>query len=127
MFANCSAGGIDISGSDVCKTPPLCIPIPYPNLAFGVMAIPNVPNILYCGGPVHNLATIIPVTFCDEPGACGGVVSGTVKGPSWHITCKPNFLVGGAPITRLTSINTPNTANTVGVRLVPSQLKILVI
>lgn len=127
MFANCQAGGIDLSPADICKTPPLGIPIPYPNTANGSEAIPNVPHIIYVGGPVHNLNTLIPVTHNDEAGSMGGVASGMVAGPSRHVTGANKIIVRGAPITRMTSINLPNGQNTAGVRLSPSQTKILIL
>ena len=127
MFANCQAGGMDLAPADVCKTPPLGIPIPYPNQANGPEAIPNIPNIIYVGGPVHNLNTIIPVSHNDEPGSMGGVASGTVAAFSKHITGANKVIIQGAPITRMTSVNQTNANNTVGSRITPSQTKILIL
>ncbi|WP_211470867.1 DUF4150 domain-containing protein [Collimonas humicola] len=127
MFANCQAGGMDISAADVCKTPPLAIPVTYSNMANGAEAIPNVPNIIYIGGPVHNLGTIIPVTHNDEGGSMGGVASGTVAGMSRHVNGANTIITGGAPITRMTSMNCTNSQNAVGCRSVPSQTKILIL
>jgi hypothetical protein len=127
MFANCQAGGQDLAPADVCKTPPMAIPIPYANIANGNEAIPNIPNIIWGGGPVHNMNTEIPVTHNDEPGSQGGVVSGTVMARSKHVTGKNNLLIQGAPVTRLTSTNLPNNQNTSGTRISPSQTKILVL
>jgi len=127
MFANCQAGGLDLAPSDVCKTPPFGIPVAYPNQANGPEAIPNVPNIIYVGGPVHNLNTIIPVTHNDEAGSMGGVASGTVAAMSRHVTGANTFIIQGAPITRMTSVNLPNSQNTSGTRVAPSQTKILIL
>jgi len=127
MFANCQAGGLDLAPSDVCKTPPFGIPVAYPNQANGPEAIPNVPNIIYVGGPVHNLNTIIPVTHNDEAGSMGGVASGTVAALSRHVTGANTFIIQGAPITRMTSVNLPNSQNTSGTRVAPSQTKILIL
>ncbi|KVN21663.1 type VI secretion protein [Burkholderia pyrrocinia] len=121
MYANCSAGGMAMAGSDVCKTPPLAIPVPYPNIANQCEAVPNVPTIIYCGGPVHNLNTIIPVTHGDESGSMGGAASGTVAGPSRHVTGSGKVMIQGAPQTRLTDTNLPNNQNTAGQTVAPSQ------
>lgn len=127
MFANCQAKGTDIAGSDVCKTPPDAHPVSYTNIAKGNEAIPNIPNIIWVGGPVHNMNTIIPVTHDDEPGSEGGIVSGTVAAKSQHLTGANKLIIMGAPVTRVTSINLTNLDNTVGSRVEPSQTKILVL
>lgn len=127
MFANSQAGGMDLAPCDVCKTPPFATPIPYPNMANGPEAIPNVPHIIYVGGPVHNLNTIIPVTHNDEPGSMGGVASGTIAALSRHVTGANKIIIQGAPITRMTSVNLPNLQNTIGIRIAPSQTKILIL
>ena len=127
MFANSQAGGMDFTGNDVCKTPPVGVPIAYPNRANGNEAIPNVPNIIYVGGPVHNMNTIIPVTHNDEAGSMGGVASGTVKAQSKHVTGANTIIIKGSPITRMASVNLPNNQNTNGTRVAPSQGKILIL
>ncbi|HEY4082587.1 MAG TPA: DUF4150 domain-containing protein [Burkholderiaceae bacterium] len=127
MFANCQAGGMDLAPCDVCKTPPLAIPIPYTNIANGAEAVPNVPTIIYVGGPVHNLNTVIPVTHGDEAGSMGGIASGTVAAQSRHVTGASTIIIQGAPITRMSSVNLPNQQNTSGSRLSPSQTKILIL
>jgi hypothetical protein len=43
-------------------------------------------NILFMGMPAHNMATITPLTNGDNPGVATGVASGTVMGPSRHLT-----------------------------------------
>ncbi|AOK29362.1 MULTISPECIES: DUF4150 domain-containing protein [Burkholderia] len=121
MFSNCSAGGMALSGSDVCKTPPLGIPVSYSNIANKPEAVPNVPNMLINGGPAHNMNTIIPVTHGDEGGSMGGVASGTVASQSRHVTGSGKVLIQGAPETRLTDTNMPNNQNTAGQTIVPSQ------
>lgn len=125
MFANCQLGGLDLAAPDVCLTPPVPIPIPYVNLAFGITAIPNVLHIMFSGMFAHNLGTIIPVTTGDEPGVAGGVASGTVKGLSRHITFVSNILVAGLPATKMTNLSLQNTTNIVGLRILPSQLQVL--
>lgn len=123
MPANCQLAGTDFAIVDVCITPPV-VPIPYPNFAQGCLAIPNVLHIFFSAMPAHNLLTIIPCTGGDSPGVLGGVCSGTVMGPSRHITGVITFLVAGFPATRLTSLTQQNLTNVLGARVVPSQLTI---
>jgi hypothetical protein len=127
MFANCQAGGIDMAPSDVCKTPPWGTPVAYPNQANGSEAIPNVTTIIFVGGPVHNLNTVIPVTHSDEAGTMGGVASGIFAAQSKHTTGASTIVIQGSPVTRMNSVNLPNSQNTAGTRLSPSQTKILIL
>lgn len=127
MFANCQLFGLDLAFPDLCKTPPAFIPIPYPNFALGPMAIPNAWNILLMGMPAHNLLTTIPLTNGDNPGIALGLFSPSVMGMSRHITCVPNVLFKCIPATRLTSMTVQNRANTVGIRIVPSQIKVVLL
>ncbi|AEC18903.1 hypothetical protein PT7_0363 [Pusillimonas sp. T7-7] len=127
MFANCQLMGLDLAFPDICKTPPALLPIPYPNLALGPMGIPNAWNILLMGMPAHNLLTTIPMTNGDNPGLALGLISPSVMGPSRHITCVPNVLFKCIPATRLTSLAVQNRCNALGMRVVPSQIKVLLL
>ncbi|WP_269899911.1 DUF4150 domain-containing protein [Paenalcaligenes faecalis] len=127
MFSNTQMMGLDIGFPDVCLTPPALVPIPYPDIALGPTAIPVCFNILHCFAPVHNLMTITPITNGDNPGIATGVISHTVMGPSFPRTGSFTCLNRFAPTTRLTSINTQNAINTIGMRVVPSQPKVLVL
>ncbi|MBW7984904.1 DUF4150 domain-containing protein [Enterobacillus tribolii] len=128
MFANCQLMGIDIAFPDVCLTPmPAPTPIPYPNVALGPTAIPNAVNILFMGMPAHNMATVTPLTNGDNAGVALGVASGSVMGPSRHVTAAFTVLIKGTPATRLTSVSIQNSTNAPGMRVVPSQLKVLLL
>lgn len=128
MFANCQLMGTDMGFPDVCLTPtPVPTPIPYPNIAMGPMAIPNNPTVLFMAGPAHNMATTIPMTNGDNAGVNMGVASGTVMGPSRHLTGSFTVLINGAPATRLTSMSLQNSTNCPGVRIVPSQTLVLML
>ncbi len=129
MFANTQMMGMDMGFPDVCLTPTPAgpVPIPYPNTAMGNMAIPNIPNILIMGMPAHNMATITPMTDGDNAGVALGVASGTVMGPSRHLTGAFTVLLNGAPATRLTSMSLQNSTNCPGVRTVPSQTLVLLL
>jgi hypothetical protein len=127
MFANTQMGGMNFGIPDVCLTPPVPLPIPYPNFSLGPMGVPFVPIVLYGGTPSHNLATIVPISMGDNPGIATGVASGTVMGPTRSITAAATVLVGGLPGTRLTSINIQNSTNSPGMRIVPSQVRVLLL
>lgn len=126
MFANCQQAGVDLAFPDVCLTP-MPIPVPYSDIALGPTAIPNALNILFMGMPAHNMATVTPLTNGDTPGVATGVVSGTVMGPSRHLTGSFTVLLKGTPATRLTSMSLQNSVNATGMRIVPSQFRVLML
>ncbi|MEO7327688.1 MAG: DUF4150 domain-containing protein [Minicystis sp.] len=128
MFANTQMGGMDFGIPDVCMTPmPAPVPIPYPNFAMGPMGVPAAYNVLFFATPAHNLATTIPLTLGDQPGVALGVASGMVMGPSRRLTAMFTCLVDGIPATRLTSMGLHNNTNVPGMRIVPSQLTVLLL
>ncbi|EJL76654.1 hypothetical protein PMI12_02117 [Variovorax sp. CF313] len=128
MFANCQLMGMDLAFPDVCKTPPAAMaPIPYPNMAMGPMAVPNAWNILFMGMPAHNMATTTPITLGDTTGAGGGIVSQTFMSQSRHLTGAFTMLIKGTPATRMTSLASQNRSNIVGMRIVPSQCKVMIL
>lgn len=128
MFANTQMMGIDLGFPDVCLTPtPAPVPIPYPNIAAGPMGIPAAYNVLLVCAPAHNVATTVPLTNGDNPGIALGVASGLVMGPSRHVLPSVTCLMGGLPATRMTSVTIQNSTNCPGMRLVPSQPKVLIL
>ncbi len=129
MFANTTLAGMSFAFPDVCLTPTPAgpVPIPYPNISQNPLGVPPVPNVIFAGAPVHNMNTIVPMSQGDEAGTATGVASGTVMGPRRCITAAFTFIVGGAPITRLTSMTMQNSTNIVGAQIVPSQTKVLVL
>ena len=129
MFANSQMMGMDLAFPDVCLTPagPVVVPIPYPNIAMGPTAIPSQMIVLIEAMPAHNLGTVTPLTNGDNAGVATGVASGLVMGPSRHLTAAFTVLFGGMPATRLTSMSLQNSTNAPGARLVPSQVKVLLL
>jgi hypothetical protein len=128
MFANTQMMGTDMGFPDVCLTPtPAPVPVPYPNVAMGPMAVPAAYNILFMCTPAHNMASTVPLSNGDNVGVNMGVASGMVMGPSRHLTAAFTVLVDGVPATRLTSTSLQNSTNCPGVRLVPSQVKVLLL
>ena len=128
MFANTQMMGMDMGFPDVCLTPtPAPVPIPYPNIAMGPMGVGAAYNVLYMCTPAHNMTTTVPLTNGDNVGVNMGVASGTVMGPSRHLTAAFTVLVMGIPATRLTSMSLQNSTNCPGMRIVPSQVKVLLL
>jgi hypothetical protein len=131
MFANTQGGGQDTGFPDVCLTPaPPAppVPIPYPNTASGAMGVPAVYNVLFSCAPAHNMGTSVPLTNGDNVGVGTGVASGTVMGPARPITAAFTVLVGGKPVTRLSSSSIGNSTNCpTCVRIAPSQTKVLIL
>jgi uncharacterized protein DUF4150 len=131
MFANTQMMGMDMGFPDVCLTPappsPAPVPIPYPNIAMAPTATGAVYNILFMAAPAHNMSTQIPFSNGDNAGVATGVASGSVMGPSRHLTGAFTVLLGGMPATRLTSTSLQNRTNCPGARIVPSQTKVLLL
>lgn len=128
MFANTQMGGMNFGFPDVCLTPtPAPVPIPYPNIALGPMGVPAAYKVLFMCTPAHNMSTTIPLSNGDNAGVNMGVASGMVMGPTRHVTAAFTCLVGGMPATRLTSASIQNSTNCPGMRVVPSQVKVIVL
>ena len=128
MFANTQMMGLDLGFPDVCLTPmPVPTPIPYPNLQLGPMTAPAAYTVLMGCAPAHNMFSTGVMSFGDNPGIALGVASGMVMGPRRHVLGAFTCLVGGAPVTRMTSMTIQNSTNCPGMRIVPSQVRVLVL
>lgn len=124
MFANTQMMGMDIGFPDVCLTPPLMVPIPYPNFGLGPLAVPAAYNVFMMFAPAHNMFSTTVMTFGDIPGVVG-VTTGTVMMTSRRLTASFTVITGGAPLTKMTSFGLQNNWNCPGVRLVPSQFTVI--
>lgn len=127
MFATTSMMGTDLAIPDVCKIPPTAIPTPFPNMGMQPMGVVPAIKVLIVGAPAHNLLTTIPMTFGDEPGLMGGIISQLFKGPSRKLTGAFTTLFMGIPAARWTSNTMQNTVNAFGFTAAPSQCKVLVL
>lgn len=129
MFANNQMNVMNMAFPDVCQvpTPAGPVPTPFPNLSTSAMGVGAAPNVLFGGAPAHNLATVVPLSNGDNAGVAGGVASGTVMGPTTHLTGAFTVLVGGTPATRMTSATLQNTTNSAGLSLTPGQTKVLLL
>lgn len=134
MFAKTQMGGCDFAMPDVCLTPipspagPIPTPIPYPNIALTMTAIPNQKIVFTLAMFNHNLLTITPISNGDNPGALGGVISGIMMGPSRHLCGSTNVFYSGAPATKMLSPTGQNgmSPNAFGASLAPSQVKVMI-
>ncbi len=82
------------------------------------------------GKKVATTNTEIVMSTGDEPGVAGGVVSSKFKGPAKFKKGSSKVKVQGAAMAHLTSTvgqnGVANHNNPMGVQVVPSQLKVLV-
>ncbi|WP_368900133.1 PAAR-like domain-containing protein [Mixta calida] len=87
---------------DVCFTPGMSNPVPYPVISTLAPAKNTVDSVLFNGNPafVHD-GSFSPVTIGDAAGSNKGVVSGTVEGDCWSIEHSPDTWVGGLPLNRV--------------------------
>ncbi|MDO5680646.1 MAG: DUF4150 domain-containing protein [Pelistega sp.] len=125
MLATSQKLGLDLAFPDICKTPPAAVPIPYPNLAVPMTAIPVAVRIFYSGAFAHNLATKIPASLGDQAGAMMGLVSQSVGSSSRRLLLNSyTTLVFGTPANRWLAMGPQNRINTVGATVAPSPSKI---
>jgi hypothetical protein len=110
---------------DVCLTPPLAIPIPYPNIGLSTMGIGFVPNVLINAMPVHNLLTTIALTNGDQAGAMLGVASGLIMGPVHNLIGSFKVLAGFAPVMKFLGMTIQNNTNAPGFMILPTQFQVM--
>lgn len=132
MFANCSMSGMDFGFPDTCLTPSPAgpVPIPYPNFAQKIMALPPTTNMKHfiMMMPAHNLGTTVPMSMGDNAGVAGGVASGMMMGPSRNTMGSAKVFTGGMPSTKWLSTSLQNSTNVpAGTTLVPCQFKVMVL
>ncbi|ATC97082.1 DUF4150 domain-containing protein [Pseudoalteromonas tunicata] len=134
MFAKTQMGGMDFAFPDVCLTPipspvgPIPTPIPYPNIAIPMMAIPSQFKVLTMCMPNHNLMTITPMSNGDNAGLFMNPLSGMVMGPQRNLFGSVKTLIGGLPATKMLSPSGQNgvSPGAFGMSLAPSQIKLLI-
>lgn len=99
---------------DVCKTPPIPVPVPYPNIAFSKDLAKGTRTIKVDGGHMAaNFGSEFSMSIGDEPGVAGGVISSTnMKEATW-ITYSFDVKFEGKGACRLTDKMFMNHGNTV--------------
>lgn len=113
----CHKGSGGVSAAtvpDVCKTPPIPTPIPYPNIAFSADLAKGTTTVEADGGNTcANYGSEFSKSTGDEPGVGGGVASGTfIKEATW-ITFSFDVKFEGKGACRLTDKMFHNHHNTV--------------
>lgn len=103
---------------DVCKTPPLAIPIPYENEAYSTDLIKGTSSVFADGGNmIANFGSCFARSIYDEPGSMGGIKSGTCRAEADWISHSFDVFFEGKPACRLTDkmwMNHRNTVNLAG-------------
>ncbi len=107
-----AGSGGTVTSPDVCKTPRRCRPQVYTNVAKSADAVQTAGSVLINGHPACHKDATFAVSSGDEPGTCGGVASGTIKGKAEFVTYSPNVLIEGVPAARQTDLMTSNNKNT---------------
>lgn len=129
MFATTQIIAMSLGFPDVCKTivGVAVVPVPYPNIALSMSHIPNNLNQFFGGGSVHNLLTPGTLSSGDEAGAAMGLVSNIIKGPDQYVSGSVKVFNGVAPTARLTSPTINNGINAIGIVIVPSINRVIIL
>ncbi len=101
-----------LTTSDTCLTPPFCVPINYTNIAKSADAALTATSVKINGNPVCHVMSNFAVSQGDSPGACGGIVSGTILGMAEFVSFSPNVLFEGNPAVRQNDLMVSNNKNT---------------
>ncbi|MDF7647065.1 DUF4150 domain-containing protein [Pantoea sp. Acro-805] len=90
---------------DLCFTPGIVPPVPYPVTATLSPSKSTVDSVRFNGHPafVYDIS-FVPTTIGDAAGRNKGVVSGTVEGDCWSIEHSPDTYIGGFPVNRVQDI-----------------------
>ena len=121
MFVSTFGMGMSLAVPDVCMTPPVAIPAPFPNMGNNAMAVPTYFTIMINGMPELNITAMYAITSGDEGGTMGGVASGMFMGMGRPTLGSQCVFVAGLPVWRLTAMTIQNLSNAPGVTTVPSQ------
>lgn len=95
-----AASGGTLTAPDVCKTPPKCTPDLFQSIATSADATATAVTVMVNGQPVCHAGSMFAQSTANEPGSCGGVTSGTIKGPAEFVTFSPDVLIEGQPAVR---------------------------
>lgn len=133
VFVKSQMAGMDFAMPDVCVTPipspagPVPTPLPYPNTALPMSAIPSQFKVLIMAMPAHNMMTTTPMSNGDNAGVMMNPLSGMVMGPSRNLMGSTNYLIGGFPATKMLSPTGQNgmSPGAFGASLAPSQVKVM--
>ena len=86
--------------SDVCLTPPFCVPIPYTNIAESKMTDMGASSVKIQGSPACNQKSNFKISQGDAPGVCAGASSGSIGQMAEFITFSNDVMIEGKPAVR---------------------------
>ena len=121
MFTCTFGPGMSMGMPDICMTPPLGLPVPYPNFGMNAMAVPTYFTVCTMAMPELTMTAMYPTTIGDNLGVMGGVASGMFMGPGRCMLGSQVAFVAGQPTWRLMAITLHNLTNAPGATMVPSQ------
>jgi hypothetical protein len=130
--ASSKGGGMTMTTGpiDVCKTPSPAgpVPIPYPNIGQCAQASKTCSKVKICGSEAITAKSEIPMSNGDNAGVAGGMKSSSfMQKVSYGAGNEATKVkMKGKKAARLTSMVKPNKGNTIGMQIVPSQVKVLV-
>jgi hypothetical protein len=86
---------------DVCDTPPVPLPIPYPNIGVSADTSAGAITVRVEGMMPMVKSAIYTKTTGDEPGRAGGVLSGTTRAPAEFILYSFDIKLEGRNVCRV--------------------------
>ena len=98
--------------TDVCLTPPFCVPIPYTNQAESKMTDLGASSVNIQGSPACNSKSNFKISQGDAPGACAGASSGSIGQMAEFITFSNDVMIEGKPAVRNNDKMVSNLKNT---------------
>ncbi|SEO60594.1 DUF4150 domain-containing protein [Aquisalimonas asiatica] len=107
-----AGSGGTLTAPDVCKTPPKCKTDLFHSTASSADAVGTATTVMVNGHPVCHAGSLFAQSVGNEPGSCGGVTSGTVKGAAEFVTFSPDVLIEGQPAVRQGDYMVSNLHNT---------------
>jgi len=101
--ASNKGAGMNMGFPDVCATPPVGAPIPYPNMALNATAVPFALKTFFSFVNALNLGSMMPTTLGDQPGTMSPFM-----GPGRYTTGNPRVFVEALPGANLLCPSTGN-------------------
>ena len=128
MPASSNGGGKCLAGPDGCKTPPTCVPVPYPNMAMGTQGKGSTysKKVLLSNKKTARKGSEISKSL-PHAGVLKGVKSNTFMDKVTYKKGSSKVKVEGKPMCHLTSMTAHNGSNAnmpAGAQIAPSQTKV---